>query len=141
MLRITYASMGTAPIALIFVLGFPMAAAAHGGGLDGVGCHNDNKHGGYHCHRGPLAGRSFSSKAEALEAMGGGDSAKAPSGNMQRLLPGTAEIRRGLRCGMPLRFGQGVRRPSRWPVLHQRERKQALRHVGAPARCSPAQDR
>jgi hypothetical protein len=82
-----YATMGTArrtlrTIALIFVLGFPMIAAAHGGGLDAAGCHSDNRHGGYHCHGGPLAGRSFSSKAEALETMGG-----APSGNMQRLLP------------------------------------------------------
>jgi hypothetical protein len=34
-------------IALVFVLGFPVAAAAHGGGLDAAGCHNDNKHGGY----------------------------------------------------------------------------------------------
>lgn len=26
-------------------------AVAHGGGLDAAGCHNDRKHGGYHCHR------------------------------------------------------------------------------------------
>jgi hypothetical protein len=26
-------------------------ASAHGGGLDAAGCHNDRKHGGYHCHR------------------------------------------------------------------------------------------
>ena len=74
MLRIIDATMGTAgdaprTIALLLVLGFPMVAAAHGGGLDAAGCHNDNKHGGYHCHRGPLAGRSFNSKAEALDAM------------------------------------------------------------------------
>jgi len=25
-------------------------AAAHGGGLDASGCHNDRKRGGYHCH-------------------------------------------------------------------------------------------
>ena len=25
---------------------------AHGGGLNKDGCHNDRKHGGYHCHRG-----------------------------------------------------------------------------------------
>ncbi|QSX79928.1 excalibur calcium-binding domain-containing protein [Lysobacter solisilvae] len=27
-------------------------AAAHGGGLNAEGCHNDRKNGGYHCHRG-----------------------------------------------------------------------------------------
>jgi len=37
----------------------------HGGGLDALGCHNDRQRGGYHCHRGPLAGRSFASKAQA----------------------------------------------------------------------------
>ena len=30
--------------------------AAHGGGLNAEGCHNDRKSGGYHCHRGPAAG-------------------------------------------------------------------------------------
>lgn len=40
--------------------------AAHGGGLDGYGCHNDRKAGTYHCHRGPCAGRTFSSQAAML---------------------------------------------------------------------------
>jgi len=44
-------------------------AYGHGGGLDSLGCHNDRKNGGYHCHRGPLAGQSFSSKAEALKEL------------------------------------------------------------------------
>lgn len=44
-------------------------AAAHGGGLDAYGCHHDRKQGGYHCHRGPMAGESFSSQAEMLAAM------------------------------------------------------------------------
>ena len=39
-------------------------AFAHGGGLDSYGCHNNRKAGGYHCHRGPLAGQSFSTKEE-----------------------------------------------------------------------------
>jgi hypothetical protein len=30
------------------------AAAAHSGGLNAAGCHNDRKNGGYHCHRGPV---------------------------------------------------------------------------------------
>ena len=43
----------------------PVSSFAHGGGLDSLGCHYDRKRGGYHCHRGPLAGRSFNSRAEA----------------------------------------------------------------------------
>lgn len=42
---------------------------AHGGGLDANGGHNDRKNGGYHFHRGPLAGESYSNKAEALKAL------------------------------------------------------------------------
>lgn len=38
----------------------------HGGGLDSLGCHHNRQRGGYHCHQGSLAGRSFSSKEEAL---------------------------------------------------------------------------
>lgn len=42
-------------------LGFLLYAAvvtpalAHGGGLNKLGCHNDRKTGGYHCHRGNAA--------------------------------------------------------------------------------------
>ena len=41
---------------------------AHSGGLDAYGCHHDRKHGGYHCHRGPLAGQSYESQQEMLAA-------------------------------------------------------------------------
>ncbi|GAB3344339.1 excalibur calcium-binding domain-containing protein [Marilutibacter aestuarii] len=34
-------------------LAWPHAAAAHSGGLNAEGCHNDRKNGGYHCHRSP----------------------------------------------------------------------------------------
>ena len=54
------------------VLSLLTAAAllyAHGGGLDAQGGHNDRKNGGYHFHRGPLAGRSFPSKSAAGEAL------------------------------------------------------------------------
>lgn len=55
---------------LAFLLAFTAATAfAHGGGLDSYGCHNDRKNGGYHCHRGPLAGQAFSSKQEMLAAL------------------------------------------------------------------------
>jgi len=53
---------------------------AHPGGLDAYGCHNDRKHGGYHCHAGPLAGQSFTSKADMLAAsQGGGASRTTPA--------------------------------------------------------------
>jgi len=47
-------------------LAFGYGAFAHGGGLDGLGCHHNKKLGGYHCHRGKLAGQKFSSKVEAV---------------------------------------------------------------------------
>jgi hypothetical protein len=39
----------------------------HGGGLDSYRCHHNRKAGGYHCHRGPLAGQSFASQEEMLK--------------------------------------------------------------------------
>ncbi len=42
---------------------------AHGGGLDAYGCHHNRKLGGYHCHRGSLAGRAFASKEEMLRVL------------------------------------------------------------------------
>ncbi len=56
-------------IAVVLILA-PLAAHAHGGGLDDFGCHHNRKAGGYHCHRGVLAGRSFESKADAILALG-----------------------------------------------------------------------
>ncbi len=49
---------------------------AHGGGLDSQGGHHDRKNGGYHFHRGPLKGRSFSSKTEAARALRGAGTAE-----------------------------------------------------------------
>jgi endonuclease YncB( thermonuclease family) len=53
-------------LCLAIAIATPASALAHGGGLDGYGCHNDRKRGGYHCHRGPLAGQSFGSQADML---------------------------------------------------------------------------
>ena len=47
----------------------PVSSNAHSGGLDSIGCHHDRKKGGYHCHRGPLAGQSFSTKEKALKVL------------------------------------------------------------------------
>lgn len=44
-------------------------AWAHGGGLDGYGCHHNRKAGGYHCHRGPFAGQAFTSQADMLQQL------------------------------------------------------------------------
>jgi hypothetical protein len=51
---------------LIISVVFAGPALAHGGGLDGYGCHNNRKQGGYHCHRGQFAGQSFASKDAML---------------------------------------------------------------------------
>ncbi|MEK6542911.1 MAG: thermonuclease family protein [Elusimicrobiota bacterium] len=45
------------------------SAFAHRAGQDKQGCHHDRKQGDYHCHKGPLEGRTFKSKEEALEAL------------------------------------------------------------------------
>ncbi len=54
---------------MIQALVLAFALPPHGGGLDSLGCHHDRKQGGYHCHQGPLADRSFVYRAEALEAL------------------------------------------------------------------------
>ena len=45
---------------------------AHSGGIDAYGCHNQTSTGTYHCHSGPLAGQSFSSKSAMLVVLGAG---------------------------------------------------------------------
>ena len=56
-------------IVLMSITLLPGSSWAHGGGLDGFDCHHDRKHGGYHCHRGPLAGEMFASQEEMLAAL------------------------------------------------------------------------
>ncbi len=58
----------------------PSIAMAHGGGLDGYGCHHNRKQGGYHCHRGPMGGQAFSSQKEMLAAMDKQGKRPAPYG-------------------------------------------------------------
>lgn len=58
--------LGMAILGLLFL---PSNSDAHGGRLNGSGCHNDRQAGTYHCHQGPLAGRSFSSQAQAQRAL------------------------------------------------------------------------
>jgi hypothetical protein len=59
------------PMGFAALLGIALPAYPHGGGLDGYGCHNNRKTGGYHCHRGPFAGQSFASKEEMLKKLAG----------------------------------------------------------------------
>lgn len=61
------AGAGLVVVSLAIVLISPSLSVAHGGGLDSHGCHHDRKRGGYHCHRGAFAGRSFESQAEMLK--------------------------------------------------------------------------
>ncbi len=63
-------------IAFTFLM-LPSLALAHGGGLDGYGGHNNRKQGGYHFHRGPLAGQHYASKSEALNVLSKGGGNKA----------------------------------------------------------------
>lgn len=56
-------------LALALIMIFPVLALAHGGGLDGYGGHHNRKAGGYHVHRGPLAGKHYASQAEMLQDM------------------------------------------------------------------------
>ncbi|MGV1098520.1 YHYH domain-containing protein [Thiovibrio sp. JS02] len=62
---------------VLMLLMLPSLALAHGGGLDGYGGHNNRKQGGYHFHRGPLAGNHYTSKSEALNALSSGSDNKA----------------------------------------------------------------
>lgn len=63
--------------ALVVAVSLPPSLAAHGGGLDSLGCHHNRKIGGYHCHRGPLAGQAFASKDEAQQALAAHQPTKA----------------------------------------------------------------
>ena len=44
-------------------------SVAHGGGVDGQGGHNNRRAGNYHFHRGPLDGRTYDSKEDAVKAL------------------------------------------------------------------------
>jgi hypothetical protein len=47
-------------------LACPVGALAHGGAMDECGCRADRQAGGYHCHRGQFANKSFRDKQELL---------------------------------------------------------------------------
>ena len=55
----------------------------HEGGLDAHGGHNNRKTGTYHFHRGRLAGDSFGSKIEAMDALTPADESREISGRTE----------------------------------------------------------
>jgi hypothetical protein len=57
----------------------PIVAQAHGGRLDGAGCHHDSRDGRYHCHAGPLLGATFASKAAVAVRLGIATSPGSPN--------------------------------------------------------------
>lgn len=76
------------------------AAAAHGGGLNAEGCHNDRKNGGYHCHRGsasrPPSAAAFAPAHSARSSFSSraSDSVYYPNCSAARAA-GAAPVRRG----------------------------------------------
>jgi hypothetical protein len=67
--RVSYSNFGALLLGSLLVL-LPLSDAwAHGGGLDSYGCHHNRKLGGYHCHRGALAGQAFASQDDMLRTL------------------------------------------------------------------------
>ncbi len=65
---------GIALIILFSVVGVPgTPVAAHSGGLNAQGCHNNRKTGDYHCHRGGSAS-AIPSRSSAQGLLSGGAS-------------------------------------------------------------------
>jgi hypothetical protein len=63
-------SLPSLALGIVAICTWTTLAYAHGGGLDSYGCHHNRKAGGYHCHRGALAGQSFASQDEMLRKLG-----------------------------------------------------------------------
>ncbi|QIF81633.1 MULTISPECIES: excalibur calcium-binding domain-containing protein [Brevundimonas] len=70
----------------------PIAVAAHSGGLNAEGCHNDRKRGGYHCHR---AGGGSSSPSRPRGLRSSPPSSGAFANCTAARAAGAAPVRRG----------------------------------------------
>lgn len=83
--------------AAVFTFGLcviPAAVAAHPGGLNAEGCHNNRKTGDYHCHRGGGSSRSSGGSARPQPLVGG--SRSGPFANCAAArAAGAAPVRRG----------------------------------------------
>ena len=71
----------------------PVAVAAHPGGLNGEGCHNNRKTGDYHCHRGNGASRGGG--ASAPQRLRGPSGGGAFANCAAARAAGAAPVRRG----------------------------------------------
>jgi hypothetical protein len=77
----------------LLVLG--KAALAHGGGLNAEGCHNDRKHGGYHCHRAASARPPANASPPAQRLAADHDDAAYFANCTAARAAGAAPVRRG----------------------------------------------
>lgn len=86
-----------AALAAAMITTAPPRAAAHGGGLNAEGCHNDRKGGtGYHCHRGGSAKRARSTPSRSERAsFTSGSSRGAYANCSEARAAGASNIRRG----------------------------------------------
>jgi hypothetical protein len=73
-----------------------MAPFGNGGGLDAC-CHQDRKHGGYHCHRGSFAGEAFTSKAQMLDSIDG-KRPRSPAAESPPVAPATPPLPAAADC-------------------------------------------
>jgi uncharacterized membrane protein len=64
------AAIRAAAIALLGLLLSGSPAAAHSGGLNAEGCHNNRKTGEYHCHRGGSAPAGLGQKRQSFTNLG-----------------------------------------------------------------------
>jgi hypothetical protein len=75
------------------------AVAAHGGGLNAEGCHNDRKNGGYHCHRGaasrPPPAQNFAPASGFGNALDDASGGSAYRNCTAARAAGAAPVRRG----------------------------------------------
>lgn len=80
-------------IAAAGLIAAPVAVAAHPGGLNSEGCHNNRKTGGYHCHRGN--GGSRGSGSSAPQTLGSPSRSGTFANCAAARAAGAAPVRRG----------------------------------------------
>jgi hypothetical protein len=92
----------TITLAAGFAIAHAAPTSAHGGGLNAEGCHNDRVHGGYHCHRGPNAGKKAAPRKPAaspyrsnLNSGGSRDDSVSFANCSEARAAGAAPVRRG----------------------------------------------
>lgn len=79
--------MDTYKALLLYFLFIPAIASAHGGRTDKYGCHNDRKHGGYHCHNSGAPSPSYSPAVNSVNS----STTKVPAPTAQPVNPPVKE--------------------------------------------------